>query len=236
MTADQFTEMPAEERRRLGLRAWDIEQVGPRVRAAAREKSEGRNEGAPALIVRGLMVRYGRSGPFVVNDCDFDAAAGASGGARRAKRSGQNDVRALSRRSSCGGGGRDSHRGRGARAAQACGSRVSWHAGKWLPAVQRHGRRRAAPRARRVSCAQGASGRRRRGLMTSRNRKPPSSRPRSRTSASRICATGIRSLFRAASASASLSPPGRCRDRACSCSTSRRADSILRIWSASPQK
>ena len=76
MTADKFAEMPAEERRRLGLRAWDIEQVEPRARAAAREKSEGRNEGAPALIVRGLTVRYGRSGPFVVNDCDFDAAAG----------------------------------------------------------------------------------------------------------------------------------------------------------------
>ena len=76
MTADEFAEMPAEARRQRGLRAWGIEQVEPRARAAVREKSEGRNEGAPALIVRGLTVRYGRSGPFVVSDCDFDAAAG----------------------------------------------------------------------------------------------------------------------------------------------------------------
>ena len=76
MTADEFAQMPAETRERLGLRAWDIEQVEPRVAGAAREKSEGRNEGTPSLSVRRLKVRYGRSGPFVVNDCDFDAAAG----------------------------------------------------------------------------------------------------------------------------------------------------------------
>ena len=76
MSADAFAQMPAEARERLGLRAWDIEQVEPRAAGAAREKPQGRAEGASALIVRALKVRYGRSGPFVVNDCDFDAAAG----------------------------------------------------------------------------------------------------------------------------------------------------------------
>lgn len=76
MSADAFAQMPAETRERLGLRAWDIEQVEPRAAGAAREKPQGRAEGASALIVRGLKVRYGRSGPFVVNDCNFDAAAG----------------------------------------------------------------------------------------------------------------------------------------------------------------
>lgn len=76
MAADEFAQMPVEARRRLGLRAWDIEQVEPRAAGAACEKPQGRAEGASALIVRGLKVRYGRSGPFVVNDCNFDAAAG----------------------------------------------------------------------------------------------------------------------------------------------------------------
>ena len=76
MSADAFAQMPVEARRRLGLRAWDIEQVEPRALGASREKPQGRAEGASALIVRGLKVRYGRSGPLVVDGCDFDAAAG----------------------------------------------------------------------------------------------------------------------------------------------------------------
>ena len=76
MSADEFAQMPAEARERLGLRAWDIEQVEPRVAGAVREMPEDHVEGTSTLVVRGLKVRYGRSGPFVVNDCDFDAAAG----------------------------------------------------------------------------------------------------------------------------------------------------------------
>ena len=76
MSVDEFAQMSAEARERLGLRAWDIEQVEPRAAGAAREKPQGRVDGAPALSVCGLKVRYGRSGPLVVNGCDFDAAAG----------------------------------------------------------------------------------------------------------------------------------------------------------------
>lgn len=76
MAAEEFAQMPVEARRRLGLRAWDIEQVEPRALGALRENPRQSAERTPALIVRGLTVRYGRSGPFVVSDCDFDAAAG----------------------------------------------------------------------------------------------------------------------------------------------------------------
>ena len=76
MSADAFAQMPAETRERLGLRAWDIEQVEPRALGASRENPRQSAERTPALVVRGLSVRYGRSGPLVVDGCDFDAAAG----------------------------------------------------------------------------------------------------------------------------------------------------------------
>lgn len=76
MSADAFAQMPVEVRRRLGLRAWDIEQVEPRAAGAARENPRQSDERTPTLVVRGLSVRYGRSGPLVVDGCDFDAAAG----------------------------------------------------------------------------------------------------------------------------------------------------------------
>ena len=76
MTSEEFTLMPAEERRRLGLRAWDIRQVEPCATGAACEGSGDSARRVPALVVRGLEARYGRRGRLVVDGCDFDAEAG----------------------------------------------------------------------------------------------------------------------------------------------------------------
>ena len=76
MDAGEFAQMPAETRRRLGLRAWDIEQVEPRALARSRERADAFSGESPLLSAHGLKVRYGKHGPFVVNGCDFDAFAG----------------------------------------------------------------------------------------------------------------------------------------------------------------
>lgn len=79
MPAEIFSRMPEQTRESLGLRAWDITQVEPRSARAAHSahgSSETSSVGTPVLSVRGLKVRYGRRGSFVVDGCDFDAVAG----------------------------------------------------------------------------------------------------------------------------------------------------------------
>lgn len=73
LSAEGFSALPAAERAKKGLRAWDVVEIEPPLRRAS---SRGCDADGPALAVRGLSVRYGRCGTFVVDDCDFDAWAG----------------------------------------------------------------------------------------------------------------------------------------------------------------
>lgn len=84
LPADEFAAMPAAERARKGLRAWDIAEVGP---ASEDLEDQGGGEGRasletrslpeqPLLEVRGLEARYGRRGAAVVRNCAFSAHAG----------------------------------------------------------------------------------------------------------------------------------------------------------------
>ena len=76
MIPDELMRMSSAQRELLGLRAWDIAQVKPCASGSACEREEWLSDKPPALSVHGLKVRYGRRGPAVVDNCDFDAAAG----------------------------------------------------------------------------------------------------------------------------------------------------------------
>lgn len=81
----EFAAMPAAERARKGLRAWDIAEVEPAakdsedrggVEARTLEASCAEEPAHPLLEVRGLEARYGRRGAAVVRNCEFSAQAG----------------------------------------------------------------------------------------------------------------------------------------------------------------
>lgn len=81
----EFVAMPAAERARKGLRAWDIAEVEPAakdsedrggVEARTLEASCAEEPAHPLLEVRGLEARYGRRGAAVVRNCEFSAQAG----------------------------------------------------------------------------------------------------------------------------------------------------------------
>ena len=83
----EFAAMPAAERARKGLRAWDIAEVEPAakdsedrggVEARTLEASCAEEPAHPLLEVRGLEARYGRRGAAVVRNCEFSAQAGCA--------------------------------------------------------------------------------------------------------------------------------------------------------------
>ena len=85
LPAAEFAAMPAAERARKGLRAWDIAEVEPAakdsedrggVEARTLEASCAEEPAHPLLEVRGLEARYGRRGAAVVRNCEFSAQAG----------------------------------------------------------------------------------------------------------------------------------------------------------------
>ena len=87
LPAAEFAAMPAAERARKGLRAWDIAEVEPAakdsedrggVEARTLEASCAEEPAHPLLEVRGFEARYGRRGAAVVRNCEFSAQAGCA--------------------------------------------------------------------------------------------------------------------------------------------------------------
>lgn len=86
LPAAEFAAMPAAERARRGLRAWDIAEVEPAAKDSedrggveartSLEASCAEEPEHPLLEVRGLEARYGRRGAAVVRNCEFSAQAG----------------------------------------------------------------------------------------------------------------------------------------------------------------
>ena len=82
----EFAAMPAAERARKGLRAWDIAEVEPAAKDSedrgsmearvSLEAPRAEEPAHPLLEVRGLEARYGRRGAAVVRNCEFSAQAG----------------------------------------------------------------------------------------------------------------------------------------------------------------
>ena len=84
----EFAAMPAAERARKGLRAWDIAEVEPAAKDSedrgsmearvSLEAPRAEEPAHPLLEVRGFEARYGRRGAAVVRNCEFSAQAGCA--------------------------------------------------------------------------------------------------------------------------------------------------------------